>query len=200
MPSELAAKKMKQGIIIQPFTYASLQVHRGTEPVEMMPIMVAPLYYTPDSIKDTLRHFKCRRCGECCTKTFVMLPDPEIYSISSFLKIRPRRVRRLLNKEGLLPPPCPFLKSKNICSIYQVRPSVCRTYPIIPYLCPEWDKELPVLAIMGCPGGQELIDWLVPILEKMAKLTSQNPELQRILIETLPMRRQNIKKEVIVIE
>src|SRR5581483_10873752 len=88
--------------------------------------------------KDGLK-FSCTQCGKCCTGrpgyTWVSLD--EIEAIAQFLQISPNEVvskylRKIEGKWALLENSstfdCVFLKDKK-CSIYEVRPHQCRTFP-----------------------------------------------------------------------
>ncbi len=93
--------------------------------------------------------FACKMCGECCTDTsggdaLVMVFPDEIHAIMNYtgfawediaqpfpevVTINGKEVtfEWALIKDGGR---CRFL-SDGLCSIYQVRPSICRTYPFM---------------------------------------------------------------------
>jgi uncharacterized protein len=84
-------------------------------------------------------YFGCKKCSNCCTGSpgYVWLDKDEIESISKYLKITKKEflkkyTRSFKNKISLLENnanyDCIFLKDKK-CSIYNSRPSQCRTYP-----------------------------------------------------------------------
>ncbi len=84
--------------------------------------------------------FKCTGCGKCCTGSpgYVWLSKEEMQAIANHLNITIERFMRtyIRQKEGrysLIEKPslnfdCVFLKGTR-CSIYEVRPQQCRTYP-----------------------------------------------------------------------
>lgn len=89
-------------------------------------------------------NFECTGCGQCCTgfPGYVWVTDEEIEQIAAFLNLSIEEfVRchlRLVNgRLSLIELPetydCIFLKEKK-CSIYQVRPMQCRTFPWWPQL------------------------------------------------------------------
>ena len=83
--------------------------------------------------EEILSFFKCHRCGFCCRNIPVQLKEEEIKNISAYLRISEQEfVKRYLDKNKLptlyLRTPCPFFEFYR-CTIYPVRPSVCRTYP-----------------------------------------------------------------------
>ncbi|MBS0622660.1 MAG: YkgJ family cysteine cluster protein [Verrucomicrobia bacterium] len=89
--------------------------------------------------KEGLR-FACTGCGKCCTGApgVVWVSEEEISQIAQHLqveveKFRKRYVRvvegRLSLKEYPVTWDCIFLKEGKKCSIYEVRPKQCRTYP-----------------------------------------------------------------------
>jgi len=116
--------------------------------------------------------FKCDRCGKCCRGEFqsaredyILILDKEIIQIASFLRIRPRRIKRLCRRssKGLLslPYPCPFYRDapKPSCSIYSVRPLTCQYYPLYSVVAYEGLSEKlngkPLLSIDAeCPQAR----------------------------------------------
>jgi len=86
------------------------------------------------SLSNNMRY--CERCGACCRKcTNVRLEVTDIARIAQYLRVpipefyvRYTRVHEeffVIKKDT----PCMFLRGKNSCSIYPVRPEVCRVYP-----------------------------------------------------------------------
>ena len=87
--------------------------------------------------------FKCTGCGKCCSGSpgYVWVNDEEIEKLSNFLKISLAD----LKKKYLIQVgdrysirdlkhanySCVFLKD-NQCSVYEARPSQCKTYPFWP--------------------------------------------------------------------
>jgi len=90
--------------------------------------------------------FACTGCGKCCTGSpgYVWISDEEAekiakhlaISLEDFMRLYTRNVGgRLALLERKMPPlnhqpqyDCIFLKGKQ-CSIYEVRPQQCRTFP-----------------------------------------------------------------------
>ena len=106
--------------------------------------------------KDGLR-FKCTGCGQCCTGTpgFVWVSPSEAIAIAEQLKISveeflKKYTRQVGNRLALLEHrrtnnnyDCVFLDGKR-CTIYDVRPKQCRTYPWWPENVKtpeEWKEE-----------------------------------------------------------
>lgn len=94
--------------------------------------------------KDGLR-FKCTECGKCCggAPGYVWLSEADIERLSSYLQISQEELlrkhcRQIGNqfslKEQTVNYNCIYLKD-NKCSVYEARPSQCRTYPF-------WGKNL----------------------------------------------------------
>ncbi|HRD55159.1 MAG TPA: YkgJ family cysteine cluster protein [Parachlamydiaceae bacterium] len=88
--------------------------------------------------KDGLK-FQCTGCGKCCTGSpgVVFVTEEEMGNMASFLKITAKdfakRYMRTVNGRLALVElrqnyDCIFLKN-NKCSIYEVRPKQCRTFP-----------------------------------------------------------------------
>ncbi len=89
--------------------------------------------------------FECTQCGNCCSGApgFVWVTKEEIGRISRYLGredgwLGNEHVRRVGLKHSLTEQAdgdCVFLKRKNgkaLCSIYEVRPLQCRTWPFWP--------------------------------------------------------------------
>jgi len=84
---------------------------------------------------------ECDRCGECCIRSNpIMMLGKDAAAIAKYLGIPGSRFQELYTKgrykqfivlksEG----PCPFLGGKGPgdyrCTIYEVRPEVCRRFP-----------------------------------------------------------------------
>jgi len=97
------------------------------------------LYLTPLDIAFGLKYSEqlCRRCGECCrvSKEVILEPHEVVelatslnISISNFLLryVKFRKGETYLKREGGA---CCFLRKDNLCSVYEARPAVCRTFP-----------------------------------------------------------------------
>jgi Fe-S-cluster containining protein len=104
----------------------------------------------------------CRRCtGKCChgESGRIWADQQEILQISTFLKINPidyiqRYLNRIENRYSIKERftqddfECVFFDgSKNICSIYPVRPFQCRKYPFWEHFRLNMEQ-----AIRECPG------------------------------------------------
>ena len=102
-----------------------------------------------------LDRFSCSGCGECCRwPGSVLLTSDDICLIAEHLELTEkdfidRHTRLAPNRKGLAlldqtDESCAFLKGDR-CSIYDVRPEQCRTFPFawnVAEGCPELDKLL----------------------------------------------------------
>lgn len=78
---------------------------------------------------------RCSHCGVCCTETEMLLSEKDIrrltkkgFNKSYFVKYIEQGYAQLKNREGC----CVFYDTKRRqCSVYAVRPSGCRVYPVI---------------------------------------------------------------------
>jgi Fe-S-cluster containining protein len=104
---------------------------------------------------DILKAFKCTGCGECCRWSgSVLLTESDIAQMAGHLelseqefidrhtRLAPNRIQLALldNTDGN----CSFLNGDR-CSVYEVRPEQCRTFPFawsVPQGCPPLDKLL----------------------------------------------------------
>jgi uncharacterized protein len=93
---------------------------------------------------DGLR-FKCTMCGHCCTGApgFVWVSDEEIAAMAAFLHIPVEQMIGLhtrveYQRRSLREKPngdCVFYDKAVGCTIYEVRPAQCRTWPF-------WESNL----------------------------------------------------------
>lgn len=110
----------------------------------------------------------CERCGSCCKSPVRLVPE-DVQNIAAFLKLPIKRfcdeyVSRTEDgyscfKYHSKNEPCPFLINDKKCTIYSVRPIVCRTYP--------FNKEPSKITILsGCKAWENLVTfkaltWLI---------------------------------------
>jgi uncharacterized protein len=77
----------------------------------------------------------CLQCANCCKTTGPLFLTKDIERIAKHLKMKPGAfVNAYLridedNDYVLQQVPCPFLGNDNYCSIYEVRPKACSSYP-----------------------------------------------------------------------
>jgi hypothetical protein len=96
-------------------------------------------------------NFNCKKCGKCCTaKGFLYVNLNDVVNISEFLKIKKDDfINNYLHKDnddkyylGGSDNSCHFFQKG--CTIYDVRPYQCRSYPFWYYIVrskEEWNKE-----------------------------------------------------------
>lgn len=119
---------------------------------------------------DGLR-FTCTRCGKCCTGEpgFVWVNDEEVSAIAGHLQLPVEEVlgrftrvvngRRTLREK--LNNDCVFYDANEGCTLYELRPRQCRTWPF-------WESNLKTRedwerTERGCPGSGE--GELIPLEE-----------------------------------
>ena len=77
----------------------------------------------------------CSICGLCCKDEELTIKEPDVNKISRNLQLDKKSfLEQYTNynpatKETIMNMPCPFLK-ENRCTIYPIRPEICRNYPI----------------------------------------------------------------------
>jgi Fe-S-cluster containining protein len=78
----------------------------------------------------------CTRCANCCKSAAVSLDDADVERIAAQLNLTTTEfIARYLTAyptEGryhMQQIPCPFLGGDDRCTIYDVRPAICRSYP-----------------------------------------------------------------------
>lgn len=70
----------------------------------------------------------CTECGNCCRSLQVEFKKSELVSIAKTLEQSIEAFEKQHMSDGKANPPCPMLDGK-LCSIYESRPEVCRSYP-----------------------------------------------------------------------
>ena len=139
--------------------------------------------FEPDELaaklhKEIFGSIDCTRCANCCKTMRLGLNDEDIIRITKHLGMSIGDfTERYLDSDdkndlfseepqkALKQQPCPFLDGDNRCSIYEVRPEVCREYP-------HTDKEGFVFRTMGiadnalnCPA----VFWIVERMKDEAR-------------------------------
>jgi uncharacterized protein len=91
--------------------------------------------YAPDDIDDVVKALSqkyfalidCKECANCCRVLEVEFTEPELHTIAKSMEQSIDEFKKRFVVEGTMKP-CPALKGK-LCSIYEGRPDVCRSYP-----------------------------------------------------------------------
>jgi len=110
----------------------------------MKPILT-DLPMTTENVKLLLARFKCQRCEDsCCLKVTAgaMLKEGELYWL-------PAELTHIKDGKRFLNIPCPFYRDG--CTIYSIRPQVCRQYPFN-----RSDSQGNITINPNCPAGREL--------------------------------------------
>ena len=135
-------------------------------PIEFQIILSRTMEKYHKAVRILLQHFKCKRCGWCCSTMPAQLDDIDIINLANFLKISKNKFLKKycvsVPSEGVkLRVPCPFLQN-NTCKIYHVRPKVCKFYPFsyFPQVLHAVDK---------CPLSNEINNYLKKILEEIER-------------------------------
>jgi Fe-S-cluster containining protein len=112
---------------------------------------------------ETFRCVDCQKCANCC-KVYpaVVLTKADRRRIAKHLGLSVDKfLRRYGDERGdINAQPCPFLKD-NLCSIYQVRPEICRRYPSTQDK-EFWEKDLrgALLLAENCPAVFRILEAL----------------------------------------
>ena len=70
----------------------------------------------------------CTQCANCCRSLQTEFKKSELHTIAKALGQSIKAFERQFMSEGKVNPPCPMLNGK-LCSIYETRPEVCRSFP-----------------------------------------------------------------------
>jgi Fe-S-cluster containining protein len=91
--------------------------------------------YAPDDIDDVVKALSqkyfalidCKECANCCRVLELEFTEPELHNIAKSMQQSIDEFKKRFVAEGIVKP-CPALKG-DLCSIYEGRPDVCRSYP-----------------------------------------------------------------------
>ncbi|MFZ3329809.1 MAG: YkgJ family cysteine cluster protein [Candidatus Acidiferrales bacterium] len=92
--------------------------------------------YAPDNIDGLVKTLSqkyfalidCMQCANCCRSLHVEFKKSELHVIAKTLGQSKEAFQKRFMSGGEVNPPCPMLNGK-LCSIYENRPDVCRSYP-----------------------------------------------------------------------
>ena len=70
----------------------------------------------------------CTQCANCCRSLQTEFKKSELHTIAKTLGQSIEAFEKQFMSEGMVNPPCPMLEGK-LCSIYENRPEVCRSFP-----------------------------------------------------------------------
>jgi len=140
------------------------------------------------SVDDLVFLFKhqnelCDKCGRCCRiESPIHVSPHELSRIAEHLRVPygelKRRLKLIPLRDGtyhLVGRPCPFLKG-NLCSIYEVRPGVCRLYPAW-YLYTQFVEDKPAQVDLECGVIKKLFAYKLAAAVAVIKLEREEPEL-----------------------
>jgi hypothetical protein len=68
------------------------------------------------------------QCANCCRSLHIEFKKSELHAIAKTLGQSIEAFQKQSMSEGKVNPPCPMLNGK-LCSIYENRPDVCRSFP-----------------------------------------------------------------------
>jgi uncharacterized protein len=92
----------------------------------------------------------CTQCANCCRSLQMEFQETELHTIAKALGQSVEAFEKQSMSQGRVNPPCPMLNGK-LCSIYENRPDVCRSYPHLEQ--PEFTSRL--MGVIGnlsiCP-------------------------------------------------
>lgn len=123
------------------------------ENAELLEIFKNIVEIEPMKIK-ILKKIKCKKCGWCCRAQNAMLTPEDIRRLLAHFKCNYEEFyEKYLDKKMKIPylkSPCPFLIENN-CTVYHIRPKVCKIYPFIDFL----------LVIKPCLLGEEILNIII---------------------------------------
>jgi len=99
-----------------------------------------------------LKKVKCKKCGWCCKAQNAMLTIEDVKRLMTHLGYNYQEFyEKYLDMNMKIPylkSPCPFLDSENRCTIYNIRPKVCKIYPFVDFF----------MVVKPCLLGEEIMN------------------------------------------
>lgn len=111
----------------------------------------------------------CQKCGLCCrvVSDGIDIGDEAIARISQKLKISKRQFRRRytfqVNEHLRMKAPC-LLQKGDLCSVYDVRPTICQFFPLF-FADGHTEGEVRIF-VHWCPGGKTFVRYIWDKLEE----------------------------------
>ena len=130
--------------------------------------------FDPDEVASELHQqafqiVDCTRCANCCKTLNIKFSDEDIERIAAHLDVPTAEfIERYLEAGEDYGPykarqkPCPFLGEDDRCTIYEVRPTVCREYP-------HTDKDGFTFRTMGIANNALVCPAVFWIVEQMKR-------------------------------
>ena len=122
--------------------------------------------------KQAFQIVDCTRCANCCKTMTIKFEDADIERIAKHLNMPTAEfIATYLEADPedddykTRQKPCPFLAKDDRCTIYEVRPTVCREYP-------HTDKEGFVFRTMGVANNTLVCPAVFWIVEQMKRQVS----------------------------
>ncbi|MFA5056273.1 MAG: YkgJ family cysteine cluster protein [Dehalococcoidia bacterium] len=119
------------------------------------------------------KHFMCLRCGQCCNGIIlhekgIAITSRELNRLKRYRKAKVLRQMLLTRNDGTLALklPCPFYNEhkKPTCTIYEDRPSICKTYPLDEPVPIGPEERLCITVDPYCPAACNLFKDVVSML------------------------------------
>jgi len=115
---------------------------------------------------DVFSGINCLDCANCCKNLGPRITEKDIERIAKFLKLKKELfIKTYLqideDKDYVFQSmPCPFLKSDNNCSIYDIRPKACAEYPHTNRRKFHQLFNLTLKNTFTCPAAYEIVEGL----------------------------------------
>ena len=113
---------------------------------------------------EVFEELDCLQCANCCKTTGPLFTDRDISRISKHLGLKPADFEEQYLKVDedqdwvLKITPCTFLGSDNYCSIYEVRPKACATYPHTDHVGFQNILEITEKNTRMCPAAAKVVE------------------------------------------
>lgn len=146
-----------------------------------------------NAVSGILKHYSCpTEChAHCCKEVGSIDVDEHDYKVLqkiSYQKMESKIVNDQKYYEMIVP--CKFLNRSDLCSVYESRPEMCRTFPI------SYFQDSPLIYIFPCMMSKEIYEDLHKFLNHT--LTEDNPTYTPEIVTIFSLYLKDFDKEVAI--
>ncbi|MFN4122421.1 MAG: YkgJ family cysteine cluster protein [Flavobacteriales bacterium] len=122
---------------------------------------------------EAIENIDCLSCANCCKTTSPAIYERDIDRLAKRLRMKPSQfIDKYLDKDQvdhcyvLKSSPCVFLDAENYCTVYDDRPTACRTYPHTDRKRVTQINKVTLNNTLICPAVQHILEKVAQKLNK----------------------------------
>ncbi len=121
------------------------------------------------------KEMSCMDCANCCKSIPPQLIKSDVKRISKHLSLSKKQFEKkytIIDEDGDMvfkKSPCVFLEEDNACSIYEVRPEACRSYPHTDKSIFKHGAEWHAINVVYCPAVYHVLERMKAMLASKKK-------------------------------